>query len=142
MKALIGKDLRLCLHPMCYLAPLFVLMLLIPSYPCYVAFFYTTLAVFFLFLSGRENGDVLFTALLPADKTRLVRARTVTVAGLGYAVYWIQTPRGMVICIAALLILFILAWEPAEKRAETRGSESCESVTGSEPAARSDHCPA
>lgn len=38
-----------------------------------------------------------------------------TAAGLGYAIYWIQTPRGMVICVAALLILFILAWEPAEK---------------------------
>ncbi len=40
----------------------------------------------------------------------------VSVAGLGYAVYWMQTPQGMVICIAVLLILFILAWEPTGRR--------------------------
>ena len=45
-----------------------------------------------------------------------------TAAELGYAVYWIQTPRGMVICVAVLLILFILAWEPGDKRRETRQS--------------------
>ena len=75
MKNLMYKELRLALHPT---APIFLLlsaMLLIPDYPYYVLFFYTGLAVFFTCLSGRENQDVLFTALLPVSRAQLVRAR-------------------------------------------------------------------
>ena len=64
---------------------------------------------------ANENSDGVTTM-----RHNYIGTVAVTVAGLGYAVYWIQTPRGMVICIAALLILFILAWEPAEKRRAPR----------------------
>jgi len=50
-------------------------MLLIPSYPYYVAFFYMCLAAYFTFLSAREERDVYFTAMLPVTKADMVRAR-------------------------------------------------------------------
>ena len=55
-------------------------MLLIPSYPYYVAFFYVCLGIFFLFLNGRENNDVFFTTTLPVKKSDVVKARCITVA--------------------------------------------------------------
>lgn len=64
---------------------------------------------------ANENSDGVTTM-----RHNYIGTVAMTVAGLGYAVYWIQTPRGMVICIAALLILFIMAWEPAEKRERKR----------------------
>lgn len=79
MKALLQKELRLSLHPT---APIFLLlsaMLLIPNYPYYVVFFYTSLAVFFICLTGRENHDVFYSALLPIEKTDVVKARFATV---------------------------------------------------------------
>ena len=82
MKYLLKKELTLALHPT---APLFLMlssMLLIPSYPYLVAFFYTGLAVFFMCLNGRENNDVPFTMLLPVAKRDIVRARFTVVVGL------------------------------------------------------------
>lgn len=75
MIQLLKKEIKLAMHPT---APAFLLlsaMLLIPNYPYYVVFFYTSLAVFFTCLSGRENQDVLFTLLLPVKRADLVKAR-------------------------------------------------------------------
>ena len=60
------KELRLVLHPAALLFVLFGVMLLIPSYPYYVAIFYGTLGVFFCFMNARENRDVYYSAVLPA----------------------------------------------------------------------------
>lgn len=79
MKTLLHKELRLALHPT---APLFLClsaMLMIPNYPYYVVFFYTSLAVFFICLTGRENHDVFYSVLLPIGKTDVVKARFATV---------------------------------------------------------------
>ena len=70
------KDLRLAAHPMMYVFALFGAMLLIPSYPYTVAFFYGLLGIFFTFLNGRENKDVYYCAVLPVTKREQVRART------------------------------------------------------------------
>lgn len=75
MKALIFKEFKLAAHPTCFIFLAFGAMLLIPNYPYYVAFFYTTLSLFFYFLNGRENRDILFTALLPVSKADMVKAR-------------------------------------------------------------------
>lgn len=79
MLLLLRKELRLTLHPT---APIFLClsaMLMIPSYPYLVAFFYTTLAIFFTCLHGRENQDVTYTLLLPVSKQDVVKARFLTV---------------------------------------------------------------
>ena len=72
---LLKKEFRLCLHPT---APLFLMlctMILIPNYPYAVSFFYMTLGVFFICLTGRETHDAAFTAALPVSRKQMVRGR-------------------------------------------------------------------
>ena len=79
MKALLYKEWKLALHPTVFIFLLCALMLLIPSYPYYVAFYYTTLGIFFIFLTGRETRDIEFTVLLPVRKRDCVYARFWTI---------------------------------------------------------------
>ncbi len=78
MKNLLYKEFRLALHPTSILFTALSSLLLVPSYPYFIIFFYTCLGIFFLFLSGRENKDVFYTMLLPVQKSDLVRARVLT----------------------------------------------------------------
>ena len=92
MKLMLRKELRLSLHPT---APMFLAlsaMLLIPSYPYLVAFFYTGLAVFFTCLNGRENQDVFYSMLLPVAKRDLVTARTLFMVIFELAVLLLAVP--------------------------------------------------
>ena len=75
MKNLLLKEWRLALHPAALLFLCLSSMLLIPSYPYFVIFFYTCLGLFFICLSGRENKDIYYTMLLPASKRGIVAAR-------------------------------------------------------------------
>ena len=79
MKQLLRKELSLALHPTSLIFLLLSAMVLIPNYPYYVIFFYTGLGLFFTCLSGRENGDVLFSLLLPVSRRQVVAARILTV---------------------------------------------------------------
>lgn len=80
MKALLFKEIKLAMHPTTYLFMAIGAMLMIPSYPYYVAFVYTCLGIFFIFLSARENKDIFFTASLPVRKSDVVKSRVFTVA--------------------------------------------------------------
>lgn len=75
MKKLLIKDFRLAMHPTVFLFWLLSAMLIIPNYPYYVVLFYSTLALFFVCLTGRENRDIEFSLLLPMRKGDAVRAR-------------------------------------------------------------------
>lgn len=75
MTRLLKKEFSLCLHPT---APLFLMlgaMVLIPNYPYSVNFFYTTLGIFFICMTGRENHDIPFTMTLPVSRRQLVAGR-------------------------------------------------------------------
>lgn len=96
MKHLLYKELRLAKHPTMFLFLLFSAMLLIPSYPYYVAFIYTCLSVFFVFLQGRENNDLSFTALLPVRKRDIVRARCLLVVLMQLAQVLVSLPCAIV----------------------------------------------
>lgn len=75
MRSLMRKEFALAMHPT---APAFVAlsaMLLIPNYTYYVVFFYTTLAIFFTCLQGRENHDVFYSIALPVSRREVVLAR-------------------------------------------------------------------
>ena len=78
MLNLLRKELRLAVHPTSWLFLGLSLMLLIPSYPYYVAFFYTGLGIFITCLSARENQDISYMLLLPLPKHDVVRARFVS----------------------------------------------------------------
>lgn len=83
MKALIYKEFKLAMHPICYLfVALFPLMILIPSYPIAVGFIYVLAAYPILFLGankGQQSNDLLYSVLLPVRKKDIVLARIITV---------------------------------------------------------------
>ena len=83
MKALIYKELKLAMHPICYVfVACFPLMILIPSYPIAVGFIYVLSCYPILFLGankGQQSNDLLFSTLLPVRKKDIVLARIFSV---------------------------------------------------------------
>ena len=83
MKALIYKEMRLSMHPICYIfVALFPLMILIPSYPLGIGFIYILACYPILFLGankGQQSNDLLYSTLLPVRKKDIVMARIITV---------------------------------------------------------------
>ena len=83
MKALIYKELKLAMHPICYLfVALFPLMILIPSYPLGIGVIYVLSCYPVLFLGankGQQSNDLLYSTLLPVRKKDIVMARIITV---------------------------------------------------------------
>ena len=83
MKALIYKELKLSMHPICYIfVVLFPLMFLIPSYPLGIGFIYVLTCYPILFLGankGQQSNDLLYSTLLPVRKKDIVMARIITV---------------------------------------------------------------
>ena len=84
MKALLYKEFKLAMHPICYVfICLFPLMVLIPSYPLGIGFIYLLSCYPILFLGankGQQSNDLLYSALLPIRKKDIVKARLFTVA--------------------------------------------------------------
>jgi len=84
MKALLYKELRLAMHPICYVfILLFPFMVLIPSYPLAIGFIYVLTCYPILFLGankGQQSNDLLYSTLLPVRKKDIVLARIITVA--------------------------------------------------------------
>ena len=83
MKALLYKEFKLAMHPLCYLfIALFPFMILIPSYPVAIGFIYVLSCYPVLFLGankGQQSNDLLFSTLLPVRKRDIVLARIFTV---------------------------------------------------------------
>ena len=75
MNKLLMKEWRLALHPANLAFFALSAMLLIPNYPYYVTFFYTSLGIFFVCLTARENHDMEYSMLLPIRKRDLVKSR-------------------------------------------------------------------
>ena len=92
MKALLYKTFRLVAHPMTLVFLFSGVMLLIPSYPYTLAFFYVMLGLFFTFLNGREQKDIYYSALLPIRKRDTVRASVLFVLAVELASLLIAVP--------------------------------------------------
>lgn len=75
MTKLLKKEFILSMHPTTPFMLLLSAMVFIPNYPFVVIFFYTTMAIFFTCLSGRENRDIAYSLSLPVAKREIVRAR-------------------------------------------------------------------
>ena len=86
MKALLYKEMKLAMHPVCYVFLfLFPFMILIPSYPIGVGFIYLLASYPILFLGankGQQSNDLLFSTLLPVRKKDIVLARIITVVSM------------------------------------------------------------
>lgn len=89
MKALLYKEFKLAMHPICYVfIALFPFMVLIPSYPLAIGFIYVLTCYPILFLGankGQQSNDLLYSTLLPIRKKDIVLARIMTVAVLQFA---------------------------------------------------------
>ncbi len=72
---LLAKEFRLCLHPTVFIMLGLSAMVLIPNYPYAVSYFYMTLAIYFVCLTGRENHDPTYTLTLPVSRREIVRGR-------------------------------------------------------------------
>ena len=72
---LLKKEWKLVMMPAPLLFLLLSALVLVPNYPYYVTFFYTTLGIFLMMQSARENRDLYYMALLPVTKREMVRAR-------------------------------------------------------------------
>ena len=83
MKALLYKEFKLAMHPICYIfIIMFPFMILIPSYPLAIGFIYVLSCYPILFLGankGQQSNDLLFSTLLPVRKKDIVLARIFTV---------------------------------------------------------------
>ena len=75
MMKLLNKEFRLCLHPTVFIMLGLSAMVLIPNYPYAVSYFYMTLAIYFVCLTGRENHDPTYTLTLPVSRREIVRGR-------------------------------------------------------------------
>lgn len=89
MKALIYKEFKLAMHPICYVfIAFFPFMILIPSYPIAVGFIYVLTCYPILFLGankGQQSNDLLYSTLLPIRKKDIVLARIITVIIIQFA---------------------------------------------------------
>ena len=89
MKALLYKEFKLAMHPICYLfIALFPFMILIPSYPIAIGFIYILSCYPILFLGankGQQSNDLLYSTLLPVRKKDIVLARIFTVMIMQFA---------------------------------------------------------
>lgn len=72
------KEFKLSMHPTALLFILLSAMLMIPNYPYYVIYFYTSLGIFFICLSGRENHDIFYSLTLPQSRRNIVKSRMST----------------------------------------------------------------
>lgn len=83
MKALIYKELKLAMHPICYIfIVIFPFLILIPSYPLGIGFIYILTCYPILFLGankGQQSNDLLYSTLLPVRKKDIVLARIIVV---------------------------------------------------------------
>ena len=95
MKALIYKELKLAMHPICYVfIVLFPFMILIPSYPLGIGFIYVLTCYPILFLGankGQQSNDLLYSTLLPVRKKDIVMARILTVIFMQIAFIMVMT---------------------------------------------------
>ena len=95
MKALIYKEFKLAMHPICYVfIVLFPFMILIPSYPLGIGFIYVLTCYPILFLGankGQQSNDLLYSTLLPVRKKDIVMARILTVIFMQIAFILVMT---------------------------------------------------
>ena len=112
MTKLLKKEFALCLHPTCFLFFFFSACVFIPNYPYEVMFFFSGLSVFFVCLTGRENGDLTFSCTLPVRKRDVALARILFCNVLQIAL----------LCLAGVMTAIKELCFPAEMQINLAGS--------------------
>lgn len=92
MKTLIYKEFHTVLKPYLFVFALMSLLLLIPSYPYFIALGFMIQGVFLYLNETRTNNDVLFTSILPVSRNRIVLIKHVGAAILEIAALLVAVP--------------------------------------------------
>lgn len=82
MYKLLMKEVKLSSHPLSFVFVIFSFMFLVPGYPILCAPFFVTLGIFQSFQKARENGDILFSVLLPVPKRDTVKGKFIFVLSI------------------------------------------------------------
>lgn len=82
MYKLLIKEVKLSSHPLSFVFIAFSFMFLVPGYPILCAPFFVTLGIFQSFQKARENGDILFSVLLPVPKRDTVKGKFIFVLSI------------------------------------------------------------
>lgn len=69
------KDLRLAAHPTLYIFVFLGALVIVPSYPYSLVFFFGCLSPFITMMYGRETNDIYYMALLPIEKRKIVTSK-------------------------------------------------------------------
>ena len=94
MKNLLKKEIRLASSPITWVFILFGALTMIPGYIILLGAFFVCLGLFHSYQNARENGDVMYTMLLPVKKSDYVRAKytfTVMIQMLALALMFVLT---------------------------------------------------
>ena len=94
MKNLLKKEIRLASSPITWVFILFGALTMIPGYIILLGAFFVCLGLFHSYQNARENGDVMYTMLLPVKKSDYVRAKytfTVMIQMLAFALMLVLT---------------------------------------------------
>ena len=91
MKNLLKKELKLAASPLSFFFLAFCLMVFIPGYPILIGAFFICLGIFYSFQNGREQNDVIYTALLPLPKCSLVQAKFIFTAAVECIAFLLMT---------------------------------------------------
>ena len=87
MKNLLIKDFQLSASALTYGFLAASLMTMLPGYPILMGAFFVCMGIYHSFQNGRETNDILYTALLPVQKSDVVRAKyifTCSIQMLGF----------------------------------------------------------
>ncbi len=82
MYKLFMKEIRLSSHPLSFVFIIFSFLFLVPGYPILCAPFFVTLGLFQSFQKARENGDIIFSVLLPVEKKDTVKGKFIFVLSI------------------------------------------------------------
>lgn len=75
MSALLMKEMRLSASVLSYIFIAFGVMALLPGYPVLCGAFFVTLGIFQSYRNAREANDIVYSALLPMDKSDVVKGK-------------------------------------------------------------------
>lgn len=92
MNNFLRKEIKLCLSPINYVFLLFATMMIVPNYPCYVAFLYIGLSSFFVFNNGLINKDLQYSMVLPITKKDIVKSRCILIAAYEIVFFILTVP--------------------------------------------------
>ena len=80
MKNLLYKEFALTIHPLFYLVALLGALVLIPSWPYFIAMMYFMfISVPNIFMTARAHNDITFSVMLPVRKRDIVGARVMSI---------------------------------------------------------------